>query len=358
VLLSFARPFSATALAIAGLGLALSPTAAEAAGGTQNISITGVGYTCKSTNPVVNQSVGGPKTFLVNARSSVPTSVTGGESVPSTAATLDLIMPSTLVAILHALPTVPTGGIATVGGSATASVLFEGVTAAGAAGSMSVPVNNLAAPAQPLPATGDMTIADVAGTVSAFTAPTLPAADGSIYVELPLYFQIHALLDPKVLGSIGETDLDCYRLQDTAAQRVIGTIDVGAGCSLSTCPLPAVNRSSVPTWAGGPGTTTSPTTSASPSASASATASAGPSGSTTPNPTASASNGISATADPTDDSDDGDVAASESVKTTELPDTGSPVRPWVFAALGLAVIARIALYARRRLAAATTRLPR
>jgi hypothetical protein len=361
VLNGLARPISLGALMLGGIGAAFAPNPAHAAlGADQSISVTNVEYACKTDNNIVNVSVGGPKTFRVSARASVPSSVDSGDTIPSTSATLDLQMPYTLMDKVRGL------GVKSIAGSADANVTLEGVDANGTSvGTMNVPVNNLAAADQNVPSSGAMTIGNVQGTVTTFTAPTFPSGNGLVYVELPLYFKLHAVLTPPVLNSIANVDLDCYRTEASDAKRVIGTIKVGSGCSTSACPLPGSDRSSIPaaakTWItstpawADPATT--PSTSASPSASSSPSAgtSTAPGGTTTTSTggttTGSHSGGSSSGSD--DDSSDGSSDdTTETAATTALPDTGSPVKPWLFGVLGLALAARIALFARRRVARA------
>ena len=119
----------AVAVALGLGGLALVPASAHATvTGSQNVSVTGVAYTCKATNAVIDQSVGGPQTFLINARTTVPQSVDGGDTIPSTPATLDLVLPELLMSRVRLLPTNgPTGHVENLGGSATSDVVIEGV---------------------------------------------------------------------------------------------------------------------------------------------------------------------------------------------------------------------------------------
>jgi hypothetical protein len=354
------------------MGAAFAPAPAHAAlGANKSISIENVAYTCKADNGIINTSIGGPQTFFINARSTVPSAIGSGDTIPSTKATLDLVMPDNpLMDRVRGL------GVQKIAGSATSDVEFDAVATSGPVGSISVAVNNLAATAQSVPTDGSMTIANVQGTVPSFNAPTLPG-DALIYVELPLYFQLHAVLAPPVLGSIDKTDLNCYRQKDTADQRVIGTIAVGAGTPSSAYALPSVDRSCVPNWADSsqsgsgckiepdvvgdaapppdPSDPADPGNGTSSGGSGSIGDNAGGSNATNQNNSTGGNDadGKGSHHNSDDSGSDGKSdGTTEVAATTALPDTGSPVKPWLFGVLALAVAARAALFARRRVARA------
>lgn len=353
---AFARLFSVGALGFGVLPMLAGAPARADVGPPQNISITGVGYYCKATNAVIDQTIGGPQTFLINARATVPTSVAPGDTIPPEQASLDLTMPELLMNKIRSLPA-PTEGssVKTIGGSATSTVELEAVTSGGqVAGTLNPTVNGLSSTPQDVPASGPMTISNVTGTVQSVTVPSALPADDLVYVELPLNFELHAQLDPPILGSISSTDLDCWRLQDTAAQRVLGTITVGNGCSTTDCPLPAVDRSKVPSWvpapSGGSGPSSGPSTAPTTGPSTAPVIPVQPVDPvqpvTAPHTTGTGTN--PGTGSHHSGTGVNDPATTDVGATTELPDTGSPIAPWLFVVLGVAVLARVVLLVRQR----------
>ncbi|HPU14407.1 MAG TPA: hypothetical protein PLQ19_11525, partial [Aeromicrobium sp.] len=201
----------------------------------QDASISRVGYTCKATNPTINQSLQGPQQFYVTAKTTLPTKVTAGSTVPATESELTLFMPPKLVNRM-----MKNMKVERVKGSSTSDVILQAVGVGGKQ------IERRAEPVRDLevknwvPLVADSEISIVAnGNVGAVSVPSAPQGNGLIYVQMPKAFVLHSVMDPPVLDSISEADLNCTRDEDTRAARVIGTIPIGDGCSESECPLPA-----------------------------------------------------------------------------------------------------------------------
>lgn len=318
----------AAAALVGGAMLALAPVAAA-----QPASVNQVAYTCESDNEIINTSLGGPQRFLVNARTTLPDAVQSGDTIPATAAELDLILPPALVTRIREKMEVTT-----VGGAATSTVLLQGVAAGGKlVDTLEPQVRGLSSPMVPVPASGQLLI-PAKGTVDQITVPDFPeGSNGLIYVQMPKVFTLNAKLNPPVIGAISETELTCTRNEDTAAARVIGTIPVGEGCEQTDCPLPRTggtpggggNGGGDDGGAGGGGGAGQDPPVINPPANAPGNDSGGSGGS-----------GGSG-------SGDGDPGVAP-YTTTALPATGSPVGVGLIALLGIAAAGRLALAVRTR----------
>ncbi len=322
------RAAVAGGLAIAGLQLiAAAPASA------QEVTISRVGYTCKATNPTINQSLQGPQQFYVTAKTTLPNKVTAGSTVPATESELTLFMPPKLVNRM-----MKNMKVERVKGSSTSDVILQAVAPGGQQIERRVePVKDLVVKNW-IPLVADSEVSIVAkGKVSAVSVPSAPNGDGLIYVQMPPTFVLHSVMDPPVLDSIAEADLNCTRDQNNRASRVIGTIPIGDGCSESACPLPASDTEEP---------STSPTQN--------------PSDGTDPefiNPTDPDANtaivdgptyGVSADGLSSGAGVAGQDVESVNYQTAELPATGSAVGVGMIGLLGVAAVIRIALSVRSR----------
>ncbi|KHL16340.1 hypothetical protein CLV56_2541 [Mumia flava] len=222
---------AAAGLAVAGLQVSVAAPASAAAA-----SINQVSYTCTAEHFAVDAAMGGPREFLVNARTTLPDTVASGDTIPQTRAELDLVMPAPLVDRVR-----DDMEVDRVAGTASSTVFIQGVAVGGeVVGELQPQVVGLESDWTTLPNSGSHTI-PAAGTVEAITVPDLPDGNGLIYVQMPKRFVLDALLDPPVLGTVGTPSvpavLNCVRNSDEPADRIIGTIAVGEGCTQIECPL-------------------------------------------------------------------------------------------------------------------------
>ena len=129
--------------------------------------------------------------FLVNARTTLPDSVQSGDTIPATAAELDLILPATLVSRIRDVMEVTK-----VGGAATSTVLLQGVAPGGKlVDTLEPQVRGLSSPMVAVPASGQLLI-PAKGTVDEITVPDFPeGSSGRIYVQMPKVFTLDAKLD-------------------------------------------------------------------------------------------------------------------------------------------------------------------
>ncbi|MET0467846.1 MAG: DUF6801 domain-containing protein [Aeromicrobium sp.] len=311
----------ATALVAAGV-THLAPAASAAPAG-----IDRVGYECQATNPVVNATLEGHYQFYVTARADLPDRVEAGSAVPATATELSLTLSRDLVDHLYT-----TMKVRRVKGSARSKVDLQAVAPGGeVSATLNPDVSGLVVPdwVQVTPGAEITIVAN--GTVPEVTVPASAGPNGLVYVQMPKKFYLDSEMDPPVLGSVSEAELECVRQDDSASARVIGTIAIGDGCSESECPLPAGSQG--PTDPGedpGAGDGTDPEV-------------IDPV--TTDDPTAVDSE--YAFDDDDDSADDGTVAAG-SAETTELPATGSSFGPALAALLAALVALRIGLAVRLR----------
>lgn len=332
------RCAAAGAVVAAGAVSLSSPASAAPA------KVDRVPYTCTATNSTIDLSLDGSQQFYVTAETDLPTTVQSGETVPATDTTLTLDLSVKLVNRLMG----PMKVTDVKGGSSTKVDLTAVAPGGDVIKAIHETVTGPNGESGPLvkdwvKLVKDQEVSIVAqGKVGAIPVPEAPAANGLIYVQTPKSFTLHSEMSPPVIGSIAKADLECKHgtLSGTTftagagAERVIGTIPIGAGCSQTDCPVPADTNTD------GPGT--DPGT--------------GSGDGTDPevidpvNPD-----------DPTDVSDsgytwedtDGDGVAdtqttSTSAETTELPATGSPVAAGLAALLAALVAVRLALAIRTR----------
>lgn len=309
----------AIATALVGAGITqLAPAASAAPAGVER-----VGYECQATNPIINSTLEGHYQFYVTAETDLPDSVQAGATVPATDTTLTLILSRDLVDHLYTKMEVRR-----VRGTSRSDVVLQAVAPGGEVlETRNEPVSGLQADWVQIQTGAELTI-PAAGTVAAIDVPST-AENGLIYVQMPQTFYLDSVMDPPVLGSVSEAELECVRQSDNAAARVIGTIPIGAGCTAVECPLP-------PASGGGGG--------------------GGGGGGTgdgedpeviepvTPDEE-TAVDDVYAWDDET--SDDTSVAAA-SAETTALPATGSSFGPILGAALAVLVALRIGLAVRLR----------
>lgn len=236
-----------------GLVVALAQSLAASPATAGEVTISGVTYTCTAKNSVIDQSLGGPQQMIVEARTTLPDTVTSGSTVPATTAQLKLTLPVALVNQLYGPMEVRR-----VKGEANSDVVVSGVAPGGqVVQTLNRPVNNLKVDDWVTLQQGSPVTIVANGNVDAIPVPQF-SGNGLIYVTMPKTFLLRPLLDPPVIGRIGDTigegDMDCVRNEDTSAARVIGTIPVGAGCSQSDCALPSDAQSTTPTTAPTTGT--------------------------------------------------------------------------------------------------------
>jgi len=304
-------------------------TAAPAS--AQDVTITRVGYTCKATNPTINQSLQGPQQFYVTAKTTLPNKVTAGSTVPATDSELTLFMPPKLVNRM-----MKNMKVERVKGSSTSDVILQAVGVGGKQIDRRVePVKDLIVKNW-VPLVADSEVSIVAnGKVGAVSVPSAPNGDGLIYVQMPPTFVLHSVMDPPVLDSIAEADLNCTRDSNARDARVIGTIPIGNGCSEASCPLPASD-------------TDEPST----------TPTQNPGGGTDPDfidPTNPDANtvivdgpeyGVSAEGLSSGSVTTGQDVDSVNYQTSELPATGSSLGAGILGLLGALAVLRVALYVR------------
>ncbi|GAA3539971.1 hypothetical protein AFL01nite_29350 [Aeromicrobium flavum] len=318
----------ATGVVAAGM-VQLSPAANAA-----DAKVERVGYTCKATNSVINQSLQGPQQFYVTAETTLPDRVQPGETVPATKAKLTLVLPPKLVNRLYGPMKVRQ-----VKGGSVSDTILQAVSPEGVLDTRAVPVRNLLVKNW-VDLTPDQEVSIVAeGDVNAVPVPSdVPGGNGLIYVQMPPKFVLNSEMNPPVIDAIDKADLNCVRDANDAASRVIGTIPIGAGCSESECPLPAENATPSDPDDGdddGPndGSGTDPDVIEP--------------GDPAPITPVDGYNDDDYGVSPAD-ADDGGSTDSANYTTTELPATGSPFGPALIGVLGALALARIALVVRSR----------
>ncbi|SKB07727.1 DUF6801 domain-containing protein [Aeromicrobium choanae] len=316
------RLAAATALVVAGV-THLAPTAVAAPAGIER-----VGYECQATNPIINSTLEGHYQFYVTAQTDLPERVEAGASVPATDTTLSLTLARDLVDHLYTKMQVRR-----VRGTSRSDVVLQAVAPGGEVlETRNEKVSGLQADWVPIATGAEITI-PASGTVAAVDVPDAAAGNGLIYVQMPKTFYLDSVMDPPVLGSVSDAELECVRQSDDAAARVIGTIAIGDGCSETECPLPAA------TGGGGNGGGDGGT---------------GAGDGTDPEvidpvdaDDPSDVDSEYAFDDDGDGTDDGTVAAA-SAETTELPATGSSFGPALAVLLAALVALRLGLAVRLR----------
>lgn len=241
--------------AVLTAGVIAIPSSASAA----PAKVDRVPYACTATNSTIDLSLDGTQQFYVTAETDLPASVNSGDTVPATDTTLTLDLSVKLVNRLMGPMKVTD-----VKGSSTTNVDLKGVAPGGEVKTINQQVKGPSGEPGPLvkdwvKLVKDQEVSIVAkGKVDAVPVPEVDEGNGLIYVQTPQSFVLHSEMTPKVVGTIGEADLECVHgtvqagntvKKGDPAQRVIGTIALGAGCSESECPLPADSGT------GGPGPT-------------------------------------------------------------------------------------------------------
>lgn len=243
----------AFATAIVSAGVTMTAPAANAA----PAKIDRVSYKCVATNPIIESTLEGQDQFYVTAETNLPDSVAPGSTVPPTSTKLSLTLSKGLVNQLYGPMKVRR-----VKGSSRSNVEIQAVAPGGEViDERSEKVAGLVVPDWVGITQGAEVTIEANGDVAAIDVPDVEAGNGLIYVQMPKTFFLDSQMDPKVLGSVGEAELECVRELDTAAARVIGTIPIGAGCSESECPLPAASGGEGPgggETGGGDGSGTDP----------------------------------------------------------------------------------------------------
>ena len=336
--------FTATATLAAGGVLVVAAPVASAA----QASISNVGYTCKADNVLIDQTIGGPQQFKVDASAPLPDTLTSGATIPVTSTNIDLILPPELVKNIRERMQVTR-----VAGTASSKVVIQGVSKESGAlvEELTPDVIGLRSGGVNVPASGSVKI-EATGTVEAINVPEFPAGDGLVYVSLPATFTLNALLDPPVLNQGTEANpakITCKRNENSRASRVIGTIPVGNGCSETECPLPAEGSASNPGGGdgggnGGGGNNGGGGSGEDPSAP----------GTNTNSPDGNGGNGNGGNGNGGNgNGNGGDGSGVAPTATTSLPATGSPIGLGLIALLGLAAAGRLALAVRTRRRAKT-----
>ncbi|MFS0883713.1 DUF6801 domain-containing protein [Aeromicrobium sp. 179-A 4D2 NHS] len=327
---------------VVAAGIVSLPAAASAA----PAKVERVPYACTATNTTIDLSLDGTQQFYVTAETNLPDRVQPGDTVPATDTTLTLDLSVKLVNRLMGPMKVTD-----VKGSSTTNVDLKGVAPGGEVKTINQQVKGPNGEPGPLvkdwvKLVKDQEVSMVAkGKVDAVPVPEVPDGNGLIYVQTPQSFVLHSEMTPKVVGSIGEADLECVHgtvqagntvKEGDPAERVIGTIALGAGCSETDCPLPADSGT------GGPGPTDP---------------GSGDGSGTDPeviDPVVPDDETVISDSGYTWEDTDGDgvadtqVPTSTSAETTSLPATGSPVAAGFAGLFGILLAARLALGARAR----------
>lgn len=217
--------------AVVAAGIVLLPATAQAA----EAGIDRVGYECIPSNPLIKSALEKHYQFYVSAKTDLTERVDAGTTVPQTSTKLSLTLSKDLVDHLYNSAM----KVRKVKGSSRSDVVLQAV---GPGGTLieerSEKVSGLVVPNWVNLTPGSEVTIDANGTVAEVAVPASDQNKGLIYVQMPKSFFLDSEMDPPVLGSIKEAELKCTRQSDDASARVIGTIDIGDGCSESECPLP------------------------------------------------------------------------------------------------------------------------
>ncbi|UPK73328.1 hypothetical protein MU582_12850 [Nocardioidaceae bacterium SCSIO 66511] len=202
---------AACAVALTGGALAAGPAnASNPADGARSatLSAKGLKYKCKATNSVVDQIVGGPQQFKVDAKGTFKGKFKPGSTIKSGKQGLTLILPKKLTKKVR-----KDLSVKRVRGSANVKYDFK----AKPGGVTKVAVKGLRSGWKKVPKKGAMRI-PVSGKAGAYK---VKKGTKNVKLLAPKKFKIHARLAPPVLGSVKKTDLNC---KFNGKKRTIGTL--------------------------------------------------------------------------------------------------------------------------------------
>lgn len=188
------------ATALAGGALVAGPAEASPAGPPPNaktvtLSKKGVKYRCKATNPIVNQAMGGPQTFLVDGKATFKGKFKPGTKIKPRGIKLTLVMPKKLVKKVRKKL-----GVKKVRGSA--NVKFD---VKGNKGTDKMKVRGLKSGWKKLPKNKKLRIP----TTGKADPYKIPKGTKKLKLLAPKKFKINARLKPPALGSVKKVGLNC-----------------------------------------------------------------------------------------------------------------------------------------------------